>query len=84
MSDVLRYLLGAPVAAIPLEVSNLVPLHRVYRPTGAVMANAGVAFIGGRLLVHPERLAEMRRALANPQPSAAEVARWADDGGATP
>ena len=38
--------------------------------------------IDGVLHFHPQRMAEVRAALANPQPSRAEFARWADDGGA--
>lgn len=88
MSVALRYLLGMPFGvppdAIPFEVSDRVPLHRIYRPTGAVMAIAGAVMVGGRLHMHPDRLAELKAALANPQPTATEVARWADDGGAAP
>lgn len=84
----MRFLLGVPVTmpsdAIPFWVSDHIPLHRIYRPTGAVMGNAGAAVIEGRLYIHPDRLAEMQRALANPQPAPTEFARWSDDGGRAP
>lgn len=66
----------------PIEVSELVPLHRTYAPTGAVMSDVAYVRIGERLLFHPQRFAELRAAMANPGPGGAALARWDDDGGA--
>jgi hypothetical protein len=82
VSDVLLDTLAAFHASIPIHVSKLVPLHRHYAPTGAVMADVACVRVGDRLYFHPQRLAELRAVLANPRPTAGEFARWDDDGGA--
>lgn len=73
-------------AGIPVHVSSLIPLHRSYPPTGAVMADRLCVRTGGRLIFHPQRFAEFKAALAREAagttpPSAGEFARWDDDGG---
>jgi hypothetical protein len=85
--DVAAAMLG--LQGFPVEISELVPLTRTYRPTGAAMADViCVRLPGGRVLFHPQRLDEMRAAfsayLVNPKPTTGELARWADDGGAAP
>lgn len=70
---------------IPVFESNLIPLHRIYPPTGAVMENRLCVRVAGRMYFHPQRLAEFKAALLRPPaPSHEDLARWADDGGATP
>ena len=82
MSDALRFMLAHPPGAMTFQVSELVPLHRHYAPTGAVMADVACVRLDGRLYFHPQRIAELKAWVANPQPAAGELARWDDDGGA--
>jgi hypothetical protein len=70
----------------PLEVSPLIPLHVTYPPTGAVMADRLCMRVAGRLYFHPQRLAELKAAIARQDagvspPSASDLVRWDDDGG---
>ena len=85
MGDLTLFDALPPFDGIPIYESQFVPLHRIYPPTGAVMADRLCVRIEGRLYFHPQRLAELQAALARPPaPSHDELARWADDGGPTP
>lgn len=72
----------AALRGIPVHESRFVPLTRTYRPTGAVMADVACVRIDGRLYFHPQRLEELRAAMARPPSATAQdLARWHDDGG---
>ena len=79
-TEAIQMLLGA-ATGIAYHVSEMVPLHRRYPPTGAVMAEVACIRVGDRLVFHPQRLAELRAAIANPRPTSADIGRWTDDGG---
>lgn len=80
--ELLRALFAAHPSRMPFIVDPDVPLFTRYAPTGCPIAVACVR-IGDALHFHPDRLAELRAALSRPLPTSRELARWADDGGAS-
>jgi hypothetical protein len=74
-----------PLIGIPIIENNLIPLHSIYAPTGAVMADRLGVLMDGKLYMHPVRFAQLIAARARPPgPDSADIARWSDDGGTAP
>lgn len=66
---------------LPFVINPFIPLTKTDPETGEVRPLLCVR-IDGVLHFHPQRIAEVRAALANPQPARRDLERWADDGGA--
>jgi hypothetical protein len=68
------------LVTLPFVINPNIPLTKTDPVTGEVRQLLCVK-IDGVLHFHPDRMADVRAALANPQPSRLDLERWADDGG---